>query len=54
MKKLVLFIAIILAFSTAGLSQRYNLGFGWRGGVTNYLGDIGGGDLSATLSITWN
>lgn len=46
MKKLVLFIAIVLAFSTAGISQRYNLGFGWRGGVTNYLGDIGGGDLS--------
>ncbi len=28
------------------LGQRYNLGFGARIGVANYLGDIGGGDLA--------
>ncbi|MBK6953220.1 MAG: hypothetical protein IPH24_14600 [Crocinitomicaceae bacterium] len=46
MKKLVLFIAIILGLRSVCIAQRYNLGFGWRAGVTNYLGDIGGGDLS--------
>lgn len=46
MKKLVLFCALTLALSYTGLAQRYNLGFGWRAGATNYLGDIGGGDLS--------
>lgn len=46
MKKLLLFCVLTIAFSHAGLTQRYNLGFGWRAGATNYLGDIGGGDLS--------
>ncbi|UKN01576.1 DUF6089 family protein [Paracrocinitomix mangrovi] len=41
-KLLILFIA--LGLSTVASAQRYNLGFGMRAGVTNFLGDIGGGD----------
>jgi hypothetical protein len=45
MKKLFfVFVIILLQFSALG--QRYNLGFGVRAGVANYLGDIGGGDLA--------
>ncbi|MBI3133438.1 MAG: hypothetical protein HYZ14_02075 [Bacteroidetes bacterium] len=45
MKRLILFLILAVALQT-GIAQRYNLGFGWRGGVTNYLGDIGGGGVS--------
>lgn len=45
MKKLftLLFIASLGLGSSA---QQYNLGFGLRGGVANFLGDIGGGDAA--------
>src|SRR5688572_11758026 len=45
MKRLILMLVLAFAIQS-GIAQRYNLGFGWRGGVTNYLGDIGGGDVS--------
>jgi hypothetical protein len=45
MKKLILLFALILSVQMA-TAQRYNLGFGLRAGVTNFLGDIGSGDLS--------
>lgn len=46
MKNLLLVCLVFLAVSSPVIAQRYNLGFGWRAGATNYLGDIGGGDLS--------
>lgn len=45
MKRLLTFL-LICAATLPSIAQRYNLGFGWRGGVTNYLGDIGGGGIS--------
>ena len=45
MKKLTLLL-IFGVFTQLAEAQRYNLGFGWRAGVTNFLGDIGGGDLA--------
>lgn len=45
MKKLILILILGCAVQFAS-AQRYNLGFGWRAGVTNYLGDIGGGGIS--------
>ena len=45
MKKLILLFVIAISTLTTQ-AQRYNLGIGWRGGVTNFLGDIGSGDLS--------
>lgn len=45
MKKLLL----LLFFVGAGLgsnAQQYNLGYGIRGGVANFLGDIGNGDAA--------
>lgn len=45
MKKLILLLVLALSTQFAE-AQRYNLGFGWRMGVSNFLGDIGGGDLS--------
>lgn len=44
--RLILVLGVILLTSVSVFSQRYNLGFGWRAGATNYLGDIGGGDLA--------
>ena len=45
MKKLVLlFMLVGLGWSSS--AQIYNMGFGVRAGVTNFLGDIGGGDLA--------
>ena len=45
MKKLLFLVCVV--FLTQFVSaQRYNLGFGWRAGVTNFLGDIGSGDLA--------
>ena len=38
-------IALIFIASNSVLAQRYNLGFGVKLGVANYLGDIGGGNL---------
>ena len=45
MRKLF-FVIVITLLHFSALSQRYNLEFGVRGGVANYLGDIGGGDLA--------
>jgi len=45
MKKLILLLVLALSTQLAD-AQRYNLGFGWRMGAANFLGDIGGGDLS--------
>lgn len=45
MKKIIILFTIVLASSIV-YGQRYNLGFGVRAGVANYLGDIGGGDLA--------
>ena len=48
MRKLF-FVIVITLLHYSVLGQRYNLGFGVRAGVANYLGDIGGGDLSRTF-----
>lgn len=45
MKKL-LFVFSLILLSSVGFSQRYNLGFGLRAGASNFLGDIGGGDVA--------
>ena len=45
MKKL-LFVLVAIVLHSSLIAQRYNLGFGVRGGVANYLGDIGGGDIA--------
>jgi hypothetical protein len=45
MKKLLVLI-FVFTLSMGANAQRYNLGFGLRGGVANFLGDIGGGDVS--------
>lgn len=45
MKKLFALLFIV-TLSVSANAQRYNLGFGLRAGVTNFLGDIGGGDLA--------
>ncbi len=45
MKK-IFFVFLVITLHYSGLSQKYNLGFGVRAGVANYLGDIGGGDLA--------
>ena len=45
MKKLI----ILLFFVGAGFgstAQQYNLGYGIRAGVANFLGDIGNGDAA--------
>lgn len=44
MKRLLIIVAIVL--SSLSYGQQYNLGFGLRAGATNFLGDIGSGDLS--------
>ena len=45
MKRLILML-LFAGVVQSGIAQRYNLGFGWRAGATNYLGDIGGGGVS--------
>ncbi len=45
MKKLFALLFIV-SLSLGANAQRYNLGFGVRAGVTNFLGDIGGGDVA--------
>lgn len=45
MKKTLLLFCLI-ASATFSSAQQYNLGFGVRAGVTNFLGDIGSGDLA--------
>lgn len=45
MKRLLTLLAILILSTTAN-AQRYNLGFGLRAGATNFLGDIGSGDLA--------
>jgi Domain of unknown function (DUF6089) len=45
MKKLFALLFIV-SLSLGANAQRYNLGFGVRAGVTNFLGDIGSGDVS--------
>lgn len=53
MKKLLVFVFILaLGFSTN--AQRYNLGFGIRAGVANFLGDIGNGDLARNFVYNMN
>jgi len=50
MKNIFFLIAFTtLSFST--LAQKYNLGFGVRAGVANYLGDIGGGDEARSFIL---
>ncbi|MGV6860134.1 MAG: DUF6089 family protein [Putridiphycobacter sp.] len=46
MKKLFLVLFFSLLLSVSFGQRRYNLGFGYRAGVANYLGDIGSGDLA--------
>lgn len=53
MKKLI----ILLFFVAAGLSsnaQQYNLGYGIRAGVANFLGDIGNGDAARGFVFNMN
>ncbi|MEO9530989.1 MAG: DUF6089 family protein [Crocinitomicaceae bacterium] len=45
MKRLLTLITLTVLASGAN-AQQYNLGFGLRGGVANFLGDIGGGDAA--------
>ncbi len=45
MRKLILLTLIIISASFAK-AQQYNLGFGFRAGAANFLGDIGSGDLA--------
>jgi len=45
MKKLIILLAFI-TFGWSSQAQMYNMGFGIKAGVTNFLGDIGGGDLA--------
>lgn len=45
MKKIFLILCVIVA-SNGLFAQQYNLGFGARAGVSNFLGDIGSGDLA--------
>ncbi|MCH2235901.1 MAG: DUF6089 family protein, partial [Crocinitomicaceae bacterium] len=44
MKKLLVVLVVLSGFAANG--QQYNMGFGLRAGVTNFLGDIGGGDVA--------
>jgi len=44
--KRILVILLVIFVSTGVQAQRYNLGFGLRAGATNFLGDIGGGDVA--------
>ena len=44
MKKILVLIIVLCGFNAG--AQQYNMGFGVRAGVTNFLGDIGGGDLA--------
>ena len=46
MKKVLLLFLLMLSFSVVHSQRRYNLDFGVRAGVANYLGDIGSGDLA--------
>lgn len=43
MKRLITLLLLVL-LGTSASAQQYNLGFGLRAGVTNFLGDIGSGD----------
>jgi len=45
MKRGIVLFAIV-AMGVSANAQRYNLGVGIKAGVTNFLGDIGGGDLA--------
>lgn len=46
MKRLYFIVITLILTNSLSFGQRYNLGFGMNAGVINYLGDIGGGDLS--------
>ena len=53
MKKLLVLVFIFaLGFSTN--AQRYNLGFGLRAGIANFLGDIGNGDEARNFVYNMN
>lgn len=45
MKKIVLILCLLVS-ATFTNAQQYNLGFGLRAGASNFLGDIGSGDLA--------
>jgi Domain of unknown function (DUF6089) len=45
MKKLFALVFVV-SLGISANSQQYNLGFGLRAGATNFLGDIGSGDLA--------
>jgi hypothetical protein len=46
MKKVLFIFGIIFLVSTSFGQRRFNLDYGVRAGVANYLGDIGSGDLA--------
>lgn len=46
MKKLLFIFGILFFVSTSFGQRRYNLDYGIRAGIANYLGDIGSGDLA--------
>ncbi|HIP36981.1 MAG TPA: hypothetical protein EYG85_09010 [Crocinitomix sp.] len=46
MKKVFVLIFLLVVVTFTYSQRRYNLGFGIRAGVANYLGDIGSGDLA--------
>lgn len=53
MKKFIaLLFVVVLAFSSN--AQRYNLGFGLRAGVANFLGDIGNGEEARNFVYNMN
>jgi hypothetical protein len=45
MKKIFLFLFYLVSLQVC-IGQQYNLGFGVRAGASNFLGDIGSGDLA--------
>lgn len=46
MKKLLFILSVLFFMSNSFGQRRYNLDYGIRAGVANYLGDIGSGDLA--------
>ena len=46
MKKTVFILAFIFLTTISFGQRRYNLDYGVRAGIANYLGDIGSGDLA--------
>lgn len=46
MKKLLFILSVLFFMSNSFGQRRYNLDYGVRAGIANYLGDIGSGDLA--------